>query len=36
MAQYMLLVYQQEVDPAEQAEREREMPILRGAASQPA
>jgi hypothetical protein len=28
MAQYMLLVYQQEVDPAEQAEREREMPIF--------
>jgi hypothetical protein len=26
MAQYMLLVYQEEVDPAEQAEREREMP----------
>ncbi len=28
MAQYMLLVYHQEVDPAEQAEREREMPIF--------
>jgi hypothetical protein len=28
MAQYMLLVYQQEVDPAEQAEREREMPMF--------
>jgi hypothetical protein len=28
MAQYTLLVYQQEVDPAEQAEREREMPIF--------
>ena len=28
MAQYMLLVYHQEVDPAEQAEREREMPVF--------
>jgi hypothetical protein len=28
MAQYMLLVYQEEVDSAEQAEREREMPIF--------
>ncbi len=28
MAQYMLLVYQQKVDPAEQAEREREMPMF--------
>ena len=28
MAQYMLLVYHQEVDPAEQAEREREMPMF--------
>jgi len=28
MAQYMLLVYQQEVDAGEQAEREREMPIF--------
>src|SRR5262245_66321766 len=28
MAQYMLLVYQREVDPAEQAEREREMPMF--------
>jgi hypothetical protein len=28
MAQYMLLVYQPEVDPAEQAEREREMPMF--------
>jgi hypothetical protein len=28
MSQYMLLVYQQEVDPAEQAEREREMPLF--------
>ena len=28
MTQYMLLVYQQEVDPAEQAEREREMPLF--------
>jgi hypothetical protein len=28
MAQYMLLVYQQEVDPAEQAEREKEMPMF--------
>ncbi len=28
MAQYMLLVYQPEVDPAEQAEREREMPLF--------
>jgi hypothetical protein len=28
MAQYMLLVYHQEVDPAEQAEREKEMPMF--------
>ena len=28
MAQYMLLVYQPEVDPAEQAKREREMPLF--------
>jgi hypothetical protein len=28
MAQYMLLVYQEEVDAAEQAEREREMPMF--------
>jgi hypothetical protein len=28
MSQYMLLVYQEEVDPAEQAEREREMPLF--------
>ena len=28
MAQYMLLVYQQDVDPAEQAEREQEMPMF--------
>src|SRR5262245_54707046 len=28
MAQYMLLVYQPEVDPAEQAEREQEMPLF--------
>src|SRR5215207_5898602 len=28
MAQYMLLVYQPEVDSAEQAEREREMPMF--------
>ena len=28
MAQYMLLVYQEEVDAAEQAEREREMPVF--------
>jgi hypothetical protein len=28
MPQYMLLVYQEEVDPAEQAEREREMPMF--------
>jgi len=28
MAHYMLLVYQPEVDPAEQAEREREMPMF--------
>jgi hypothetical protein len=28
MAQYMLLVYQSEVEQAEQAEREREMPIF--------
>jgi hypothetical protein len=28
MAQYMLLVYQQEVDPDQQAEREREMPMF--------
>ena|SRR5215207_8585244 len=28
MSQYMLLVYQEEVDPAEQAEREKEMPMF--------
>jgi hypothetical protein len=28
MSQYMLLVYHQEVDAAEQAEREREMPVF--------
>ena len=28
MAQYMLLVYQEEVDPAEQAQREKEMPMF--------
>ena len=28
MPQYMLLVYQEEVAPAEQAEREREMPLF--------
>jgi len=28
MAQFMLLVYHQEVDPAEQAEREKEMPLF--------
>jgi hypothetical protein len=28
MAQYMLLVYQPEVDPAEQAERERTLPMF--------
>src|SRR5918994_1711806 len=28
MPQYMLLVYQEEVDPAEQAERERDMPMF--------
>ena len=28
MSQYMLLVYEEEVDPAEQAERERELPML--------
>jgi hypothetical protein len=28
MSQYMLLVYHQEVDSAEQAEREREMPVI--------
>jgi hypothetical protein len=28
MPQYMLLVYHREVDPAEQAEREREMPLF--------
>jgi hypothetical protein len=28
MSQYMLLVYHEEVDPAEQAEREREMPLF--------
>src|SRR5215211_509628 len=28
MAHYMLLVYQEEVDPAEQADREREMPMF--------
>jgi hypothetical protein len=28
MAQYMLLVYEEEVDPAEQAEREHELPMM--------
>ena len=28
MAQYMLLVYQEEVDPAEQAEREQQLPVF--------
>jgi hypothetical protein len=28
MSQYMLLVYQEEVDPAEQAERERKLPLF--------
>ena len=28
MAQYMLLVYEEEVDPAVQAERERELPVF--------
>jgi hypothetical protein len=28
MSQYMLLVYEQEVEPAEQAERERTLPML--------
>jgi hypothetical protein len=28
MAHYMLLVYQEEVDPAEQAEREKELPVF--------
>jgi hypothetical protein len=28
MAQYMLLVYEEEVDPAEQAEREKELPMM--------
>ena len=28
MSQYMLLVYEEEVDPAAQAERERQLPIL--------
>ena len=28
MSQYMLLVYEAELDPAEQAEREREMPLF--------
>ena len=28
MSQYMMLVYQEEVDPAEQAERERELPLF--------
>ena len=32
MSQYMLLVYEEEVDPAEQAEREQVTPMLRGAA----
>ena len=32
MAQYMLLVYQEEVEPAEQAEREQETAAVRGAA----
>ena len=29
MSQYVLLVYEAEVDPAEQAERERELPMAR-------
>jgi hypothetical protein len=28
MSQYMLLVYEEEVDPAEQAEREHELPMM--------
>jgi hypothetical protein len=28
MSQYMLLVYEEEVDPAEQAEREKELPMM--------
>ena len=28
MSQYMLLVYEEEVDPAEQAEREQQMPMF--------
>ena len=28
MSQYMLLVYEEELDPAEQAERERQLPML--------
>jgi hypothetical protein len=28
MSQYMLLVYEEEVDPAEQGERERELPLF--------
>src|SRR3954462_7322662 len=28
MSQYMLLVYEEEVDPAEQAEREQELPMF--------
>jgi hypothetical protein len=28
MSQYMLLVYQEEVEPAEQAEREKELPLF--------
>jgi len=28
MSQYLLLVYQEEVDPAEQAEREKELPMM--------
>jgi hypothetical protein len=28
MSQYMLLVYEEEVDPAEQAEREKQLPIF--------
>ena len=36
MSQYMLLVYEEEVDAAEQAEREKVTPMLAGAARQPA
>jgi hypothetical protein len=28
MSQYVLLVYEEEVDPAVQAERERELPVF--------